>query len=72
MTPLHSGQGLLIEKILQEKLRTCSLDDIRNKADVLVYWGSDAQDSQPRHLSRSHIFHAVSHASADTRKTDWQ
>ncbi|MFA4957247.1 MAG: formylmethanofuran dehydrogenase subunit B [Candidatus Methanoperedens sp.] len=49
-------QGLLIEKILQKKFRTCSLDDIRNKADVLVYWGSDAQDSQPRHLSRFSYF----------------
>jgi len=49
-------QGLLIEKILREKLRTCSLDDIRNRADVLVYWGSDAQDSQPRHLSRFSYF----------------
>jgi formylmethanofuran dehydrogenase subunit B len=25
-------------------------------ADVLVYWGSDAQDSQPRHLSRFSVF----------------
>jgi formylmethanofuran dehydrogenase subunit B len=49
-------QGLLIEKILHKKLRTCSLEDIRNKADVLVYWGSDAQDSQPRHLSRFSYF----------------
>jgi formylmethanofuran dehydrogenase subunit B len=49
-------QGLLIERILQKKLRTCSLEDIRNKADVLVYWGSDAQDSQPRHLSRFSYF----------------
>jgi formylmethanofuran dehydrogenase subunit B len=49
-------QGLLIENILQKKLRTCYLDDIRNKADVLVYWGSDAQDSQPRHLSRFSYF----------------
>ena len=49
-------QGLLIEKILQEKFRTCSLEDIRNKADVLIFWGSDAQDSQPRHLSRFSYF----------------
>ncbi len=49
-------QGLLIEKILQKKFRTCSLEDIRNKADVLVYWGSDAQDSEPRHLSRFSYF----------------
>ncbi|MCX9083939.1 MAG: formylmethanofuran dehydrogenase subunit B [Candidatus Methanoperedens sp.] len=49
-------QGLLMEIILQKKLKTCSLDDIRNKADVLVYWGSDAQDSHPRHLSRFSYF----------------
>ncbi|MFA4934870.1 MAG: formylmethanofuran dehydrogenase subunit B, partial [Candidatus Methanoperedens sp.] len=49
-------QGLLIEKLLQKKFRTCTLEDIRNKADVLVYWGSDAQDSQPRHLSRFSYF----------------
>jgi len=49
-------QGLLIERILQKKFRTCSLEDIRNKADVLIYWGSDAQDSQPRHLSRFSYF----------------
>ncbi len=49
-------QGLLIEKILREKFRTCTLEDVRNKADVLVYWGSDAQDSQPRHLSRFSYF----------------
>ena len=49
-------QGLLIEKVLHKKFRTCSLEDIRNNADVLVYWGSDAQDSQPRHLSRFSVF----------------
>ncbi len=49
-------QGLLIERVLLKKFRTCSLEDIRNKADVLVYWGSDAQDSQPRHMSRFSYF----------------
>ncbi|MCZ7357748.1 MAG: formylmethanofuran dehydrogenase subunit B [Candidatus Methanoperedens sp.] len=49
-------QGILIEKVLQKKFRTCSLEDVRDKADVLVYWGSDAQDSEPRHLSRFSYF----------------
>ena len=49
-------QGILIERVLQKKFRTCSLEDVRNRADVLVYWGSDAQDSQPRHLSRFSVF----------------
>ncbi len=49
-------QGLLIERVLKKKFRTCLLEDVRNRADVLVYWGSDAQDSQPRHLSRFSVF----------------
>ncbi len=49
-------QGILIEKVLQKKFRTCMLEDIRDKADVLVYWGCDAQDSLPRHLSRFSYF----------------
>lgn len=49
-------QGIMVEKVLRQEFRTCSLDDIRNKADVIVYWGSDAQDSQPRHLSRFSYF----------------
>jgi len=49
-------QGILIERVLQKKFKTCSLEDVRNKADVLVYWGSDAQDSEPRHLSRFSYF----------------
>jgi formylmethanofuran dehydrogenase subunit B len=49
-------QGMLIERAIKKKFQTCSLEDVRNKADVLVYWGSDAQDSQPRHLSRFSVF----------------
>ncbi len=49
-------QGLLIEKFLQKKFRTCTLEEVRNNADILVYWGSDAQDSEPRHLSRFSYF----------------
>ncbi|VVB90411.1 Uncharacterised protein [uncultured archaeon] len=49
-------QGQLIERALLKKFRTCYLEDVRNNADVLVYWGSDAQDSQPRPLSRFSVF----------------
>ncbi len=49
-------QGMLIEKVLHKKFRTCQVEDVRNNADVLVYWGSDAQDSEPRHLSRFSYF----------------
>lgn len=45
-------QGLLMERVLTGKLPTCTLDDVRNFADVSLYWGSDPSNSHPRHLSR--------------------
>lgn len=32
--------------------RTATLGEIKNRADLLVYWGSDPSHSHPRHLSR--------------------
>lgn len=31
---------------------TCSLGEIRNRADLVIYWGSNPQKSHPRHLER--------------------
>lgn len=49
-------QGPFVEAILEKRLLTCTLDDIRNKADVVVFWGADPQNSHPRHLSRFSYF----------------
>ena len=49
-------QGPMIEAILQDKLKTCTLDDVRNKADVIVFWGADPANSHPRHMSRYSYF----------------
>lgn len=49
-------QGPIVEAILQGKLRTCTLDDVRHKADVIVFWGADPSNSHPRHLSRYSYF----------------
>lgn len=49
-------QGPILEAIFHEKIRSCSLDDVRNRADVIVYWGSDPSNSHPRHLSRYSYF----------------
>lgn len=32
--------------------RTATLGEVKNRADLLVYWGSDPSHSHPRHLSR--------------------
>ncbi len=49
-------QGPLIEAILDEKVRTCTLDEVRDRADVVVYWGADPASSHPRHLSMYSYF----------------
>lgn len=45
-------QGLLLEMVLRGELPTCTLDDVRNFADVSIFWGADPSNSHPRHLSR--------------------
>lgn len=32
--------------------RTATLGEVKNRADLIVYWGSDPSHSHPRHLSR--------------------
>ncbi len=49
-------QGPMIEAILHDKLRTCTLDDVRHRADVIMFWGADPSNSHPRHLSRYSYF----------------
>lgn len=31
---------------------TCSLGEVRHRADLIIYWGSNFQESHPRHLAR--------------------
>ncbi len=51
-----SRQGLITEGILKGELPTCTFDDVRNYADVSIYWGDDPSSSHPRHLSRFSYF----------------
>ncbi|WP_048065549.1 formylmethanofuran dehydrogenase subunit B [Methanosarcina acetivorans] len=48
--------GSLVEALLQNRFKTCTLDDVRNKADVTIYWGTNPSDSHPRHLSKHSYF----------------
>jgi formylmethanofuran dehydrogenase subunit B len=43
--------GTLIGGILGRDLPTCSLAEVKDKADLLVYWGADPPNTHPRHLS---------------------
>lgn len=48
--------GKVIEALLNNKFKVCTLDDVRNKADVTIFWGADPSDSHPRHLSKHSYF----------------
>jgi len=45
----HAG---VCRGILEREIKTCTLDEVKDNADVIVYWASDASNSHPRHLSR--------------------
>lgn len=49
-------QGITINEILQGQMPSCTLEDVREKADVILYWGADPMSSHPRHLSKYSYF----------------
>ncbi|MEA1984233.1 MAG: formylmethanofuran dehydrogenase subunit B [Euryarchaeota archaeon] len=49
-------QGPVVEAILNERIRSCTLDEVRHQADVIIYWGADPANSHPRHLSKYSYF----------------
>ncbi len=44
--------GPLIERIIKKELPTCSLSEVKDKADLLLYWGANPTATHPRHLSK--------------------
>lgn len=48
--------GPTLQLVLQGEVKSCTLDEVRDEADVLVYWGCDPVNSHPRHMSRFSYF----------------
>ena len=44
------GPGLIAHQLIGES--TCTLGEVKNRADVIVYWGSNPEHAHPRHLKR--------------------
>jgi len=44
--------GTLLESLLRGVLPTCSLSEVKDNADLLIYWGSNPPHTHPRHLSK--------------------
>lgn len=51
-TSASNCHGPSILALQQVGESTCSLGEIRNRCDVVVYWGSNPVESHPRHLER--------------------
>jgi formylmethanofuran dehydrogenase subunit B len=51
-TTASEGHAPSILALQQVGESTCSLGEIRNRADLVIYWGSDPIEYQPRHLER--------------------
>ncbi len=45
----RGSSGLAIQEVGEV---TCSLGEIKNRADFIIYWGANPVKNQPRHLSR--------------------
>ena len=49
-------QGITINEILSGTIPSCTLEEVREKADVVVFWGADPMSSHPRHMSKYSYF----------------
>jgi len=44
--------GVFVEEILLERIKSTTLEEVRDRADFTLYWGADPFNSHPRHISR--------------------
>jgi formylmethanofuran dehydrogenase subunit B len=45
----HAPSVMAIQEVGES---TCTLGEVKNRADLVIYWGSNPLDSHPRHLER--------------------
>ncbi|HVN53188.1 MAG TPA: formylmethanofuran dehydrogenase subunit B [Anaerolineaceae bacterium] len=45
----HGPSGMALQGIGEP---TCTLGEVKNRADLIVYWGSNPAESHPRHMTR--------------------
>jgi formylmethanofuran dehydrogenase subunit B len=51
-TTASRGHAPSIVALQQAGESTCTLGEVRNRADLVIFWGSDPLESHPRHLER--------------------
>ncbi|WP_425616187.1 formylmethanofuran dehydrogenase subunit B [Anatilimnocola sp. NA78] len=45
----HGSAGLALPKVGES---TCSLGEVKNRGDLVIFWGTDPAETHPRHLDR--------------------
>jgi formylmethanofuran dehydrogenase subunit B len=45
----HGPSGMAMQSVGEP---TCTLGEVKNRADLLIYWGSNPAESHPRHFTR--------------------
>ncbi len=45
----HGPSGLALQAVGEP---TCTLGEVKNRADLIIYWGSNPGESHPRHMAR--------------------
>jgi formylmethanofuran dehydrogenase subunit B len=45
----HGPSGMALQSVGEP---TCTLGEVKNRADLLIYWGSNPAESHPRHFTR--------------------
>jgi len=51
-TTASEGHAPSILALQQVGESTCSLGEVRNRADLVIYWGADPLETHPRHMER--------------------
>lgn len=49
----HAASVMAVQEVGES---TCTLGEIRNRADLVIFWGSNPVESHPRHLERYSLF----------------
>ncbi len=55
-TTASEGHAPSILALQESGESTCSLGEIRHRADLVVFWGADPEQTHPRHLERYSLF----------------
>jgi len=45
----HGPSGIAVQAVGEP---TCTLGEVKNRADLVIYWGSNPAESHPRHMAR--------------------